>query len=121
MRHLLAAALAVSGALALPASATTGCLLFADGSGKPLSAQGDCASQLTPASTFKIPLALMGGLVLTRLLIDNISIATVVGFIAVGGVAARNGQPTGWNWRVFPVLLRACRANSYSANGKAPT
>jgi CzcA family heavy metal efflux pump len=38
-----------------------------------------------------IPLALMGGLVLTRLLIDNISIATVVGFIAVGGVAARNG------------------------------
>ena len=38
-----------------------------------------------------IPLALMGGLVLTRLLIDNISIATLVGFIAVGGVAARNG------------------------------
>ncbi len=38
-----------------------------------------------------IPLALVGGLVLTRLLIDNISIATLVGFIAVGGVAARNG------------------------------
>ena len=38
-----------------------------------------------------IPLALMGGLVLTWLLIDNISIATIVGFIAVGGVAARNG------------------------------
>jgi len=38
-----------------------------------------------------IPLALMGGLVLTRLMIDNISIATLVGFIAVGGVAARNG------------------------------
>ena len=38
-----------------------------------------------------IPLALMGGLVLTWLLIDNISIATLVGFIAVGGVAARNG------------------------------
>lgn len=38
-----------------------------------------------------IPLALMGGLVLTWVLIDNISIATIVGFIAVGGVAARNG------------------------------
>jgi CzcA family heavy metal efflux pump len=38
-----------------------------------------------------IPLALMGGLALTWYLIDNISIATIVGFIAVGGVAARNG------------------------------
>ncbi len=38
-----------------------------------------------------IPLALAGGLVLTRLMIDNISIATLVGFIAVGGIAARNG------------------------------
>ena len=38
-----------------------------------------------------LPLALMGSLVLTWLLIDNISIATLVGFIAVGGVAARNG------------------------------
>jgi CzcA family heavy metal efflux pump len=37
-----------------------------------------------------IPLALMGGLVLTWLMIDNISIATLVGFIAVAGVAARN-------------------------------
>jgi Cu/Ag efflux pump CusA len=38
-----------------------------------------------------IPLALVGGLVLTWLLIDNISVATLVGFIAVGGIAARNG------------------------------
>ena len=38
-----------------------------------------------------LPLALMGGLTLTWLLVDNISIATLVGFIAVGGVAARNG------------------------------
>ena len=38
-----------------------------------------------------IPLALVGGLVFTWLKIDNISIATLVGFIAVGGVAARNG------------------------------
>ena len=37
-----------------------------------------------------IPLALMGGLALTWVLIDNISIATLVGFIAVAGVAARN-------------------------------
>ena len=59
-RILLSGLLAAGLFCALPASATTGCLLFADGSGKPLSAQGDCASQLTPASTFKIPLALMG-------------------------------------------------------------
>lgn len=38
-----------------------------------------------------IPLALMGGLAFTWYKIDNISIATLVGFIAVGGVAARNG------------------------------
>lgn len=37
-----------------------------------------------------IPLALMGGLAYTWLKVDNISIATLVGFIAVGGVAARN-------------------------------
>jgi Cu/Ag efflux pump CusA len=33
----------------------------------------------------------MGALGLTWVLINNISIATIVGFIAVGGVAARNG------------------------------
>jgi CzcA family heavy metal efflux pump len=38
-----------------------------------------------------LPLALMGSLVLTWDRVDNISIATLVGFIAVGGVAARNG------------------------------
>jgi CzcA family heavy metal efflux pump len=38
-----------------------------------------------------IPLALVGGLALTWLLVGNISIATLVGFIAVGGIAARNG------------------------------
>ena len=37
-----------------------------------------------------IPLALVGGLFLTWIRIDNISIATLVGFIAVAGVAARN-------------------------------
>ena len=37
-----------------------------------------------------IPLALIGGLVYTWLTIDNISIATLVGFIAVAGIAARN-------------------------------
>jgi CzcA family heavy metal efflux pump len=38
-----------------------------------------------------LPLALMGSLTLTWWLVDNINIATLVGFIAVGGVAARNG------------------------------
>ncbi len=37
-----------------------------------------------------IPLALIGGLAFTWWKIDNISIATLVGFIAVAGVAARN-------------------------------
>jgi CzcA family heavy metal efflux pump len=46
---------------------------------------------LTLQVMLNVPLALMGGLGLTWLLIDNISIATIVGFIAVGGVAARNG------------------------------
>ena len=49
------------------------------------------SAMLTAQVLVNIPLALMGGLVLTWLLIDNISIATLVGFIAVGGVAARNG------------------------------
>jgi CzcA family heavy metal efflux pump len=39
---------------------------------------------------FDIPLALVGGLFLTWFLVQNISIATWVGFIAVAGVAARN-------------------------------
>jgi CzcA family heavy metal efflux pump len=46
---------------------------------------------LTLQVMLNIPLALMGGLTLTWLWVDNISIATIVGFIAVGGVAARNG------------------------------
>ncbi len=39
---------------------------------------------------FDIPLAMVGGLVFTYLKLNNISIATLVGFIAVAGVAARN-------------------------------
>ena len=38
-----------------------------------------------------IPLAVAGGLFFTWRELDNINIATLVGFIAVGGVAARNG------------------------------
>lgn len=38
-----------------------------------------------------LPLAIMGSLALTYYLVGNISIATLVGFIAVGGIAARNG------------------------------
>ena len=37
-----------------------------------------------------IPIALIGGIVLTYLTLNNISIATLVGFIAVAGIAARN-------------------------------
>jgi len=38
-----------------------------------------------------LPLALIGGVALTWWLVGNLSIATLVGFIAVGGIAARNG------------------------------
>jgi Cu/Ag efflux pump CusA len=48
------------------------------------------SASLAAQVLINIPLALMGGLALTWLLIDNISIATLVGFIAVAGVAARN-------------------------------
>ena len=37
-----------------------------------------------------IPIALIGGIILTYLTLQNISIATLVGFIAVAGIAARN-------------------------------
>ncbi|MFN0130373.1 MAG: efflux RND transporter permease subunit [Verrucomicrobiales bacterium] len=50
-----------------------------------------CSISLALQVMLNIPLALMGGLVLTWRLVDNISIATLVGFMAVGGVAARNG------------------------------
>jgi CzcA family heavy metal efflux pump len=46
---------------------------------------------LTLQVMLNLPLALAGALALTWWQIDNISIATLVGFIAVGGVAARNG------------------------------
>lgn len=46
---------------------------------------------LTLQVLVNLPFAIAGGLVFTKMKIDNISIATLVGFIAVGGVAARNG------------------------------
>ncbi|MDA0765662.1 MAG: efflux RND transporter permease subunit [Verrucomicrobia bacterium] len=39
---------------------------------------------------FDIPIALIGGILLTRYTLNNISIATLIGFIAVAGIAARN-------------------------------
>ncbi|MGB1260284.1 MAG: efflux RND transporter permease subunit [Akkermansiaceae bacterium] len=48
----------------------------------------------TPVFTLQvladIPIALIGGIVLTFFTLKNISIATLVGFIAVAGIAARN-------------------------------
>ena len=37
-----------------------------------------------------IPVSLIGAVLYTRFTLDNVSIATLVGFIAVGGIAARN-------------------------------
>ena len=48
----------------------------------------------TPVFTMQvlcdIPLALIGGVLLTYRTLDNVSIATLVGFIAVAGISARN-------------------------------
>ncbi|MFI0846904.1 class D beta-lactamase [Mesorhizobium sp. IMUNJ 23232] len=58
MRILITFALAL---LTLPAEAKTLCTALADAaSGKMLVQEGDCETRVTPASTFKIPLALMG-------------------------------------------------------------
>ncbi|MDF1825834.1 MAG: efflux RND transporter permease subunit [Verrucomicrobiales bacterium] len=37
-----------------------------------------------------IPISLIGGIILTKLTLDTVSIATLVGFIAISGIAARN-------------------------------
>jgi len=37
-----------------------------------------------------IPISLIGGILLTQQTLDNVSIATLVGFIAISGIAARN-------------------------------
>ncbi len=37
-----------------------------------------------------VPIALSGGVLLTKLDLDNVSIATLVGFIAIAGISARN-------------------------------
>ena len=37
-----------------------------------------------------IPISIIGGIFMTRYTLDNISIATLVGFIAISGIAARN-------------------------------
>ncbi len=37
-----------------------------------------------------LPISLVGGILLTRWTLDNISIATLVGFIAISGISARN-------------------------------
>lgn len=58
MRILITLALAL---LALPVEAKTLCTALADAvTGKVLVQTGDCETRVTPASTFKIPLALMG-------------------------------------------------------------
>ncbi|RFC43200.1 MAG: Cu(I)/Ag(I) efflux system membrane protein CusA/SilA [Verrucomicrobia bacterium] len=79
-----------------------------------------------------IPLAMVGGLVFTYFKLNNVSIATLVGFIAVAGVAARNsimlishylhlmrveGEPfskamviRGTKERLVPVLMTALAA-----------
>jgi beta-lactamase class D len=61
MRIYLAAAAVLASAAVMPAQAKTLCTLVADaGNGKVLKQEGDCATRVTPASTFKIPLAVIG-------------------------------------------------------------
>jgi beta-lactamase class D len=59
--HPLLALCAITAALPLAVQAKTLCTVIADAaSGKFLVEQGDCRTRVTPASTFKIPLAVMG-------------------------------------------------------------
>lgn len=63
MRHTWATALALlaaSAAWTAPAAAKTLCTLVATPDGRMVLEAGDCASRVTPASTFKVPLAVMG-------------------------------------------------------------
>ncbi|MDA3873881.1 MAG: efflux RND transporter permease subunit, partial [Kiritimatiellae bacterium] len=46
--------------------------------------------RLTALVLLNIPVALTGGVLLTRLMLNTASIATLVGYIAVGGIALRN-------------------------------
>ncbi|MES2398823.1 MAG: class D beta-lactamase [Pseudomonadota bacterium] len=58
---LFSALLVVASLAASPSHAATLCTVIADArDGKVLFEQGDCRTRVTPASTFKIPLALMG-------------------------------------------------------------
>jgi beta-lactamase class D len=60
MKHLIACFIAVL-VLAVPVQAKTICTVVADAqSGTVLLEQGDCRTRVTPASTFKIALSLMG-------------------------------------------------------------
>lgn len=60
MKHLIACLLVIIVSVA-PASAKTICTVIADAeSGAVLLEQGDCRSRVTPASTFKIALSVMG-------------------------------------------------------------
>lgn len=57
----LGAALCAALLLASPAKAETLCTIIADAiTGDTLVEEGDCATRFTPASTFKVPLAVMG-------------------------------------------------------------
>lgn len=59
--HVTMALAAIAFGCAVPAQAKTLCTIIADAdSGQILLQQGDCESRVTPASTFKVPLAVMG-------------------------------------------------------------
>lgn len=63
MRHFWATALALlaaSAAWTAPAAAKTLCTIVATPDGRTVLEHGDCASRVTPASTFKVALAVMG-------------------------------------------------------------
>ncbi|WP_340159206.1 class D beta-lactamase [uncultured Hoeflea sp.] len=61
MKHVGMALIALVTLASPPAGAKTICTILADAaSGEVLLEEGDCRSRVTPASTFKIPLSLMG-------------------------------------------------------------
>jgi len=59
--RLFAAGLLLAAGFAAPAEARILCTIVADaGSGETILEEGDCTTRVTPASTFKVPLAVMG-------------------------------------------------------------
>lgn len=101
---LLTAVILASAASASAASARTVCTAVAEAaSGRLIVSQGDCATRVTPASTFKVPLSLMGydaGILIDA---ENPSYPFQEGYVDWGGDNWRQ-RTNPRNWMKFSVV-----------------